>query len=309
MAAVALGFRQGVAGGPLPAAGRAPAPVARREVFVFSSVDGRLICGGERCLVSTNQTAQAIYQTIKNVNAFFEERFGLQGIDGKGTMPPVLIEWDENNAVWQCTSQVGGAQCAWKFNNAYALQPEVVAHEYMHAIVQSFRPLNYQDQSGALNESLADVFGIAFRHWLTGQDSWRVADRDLQRHIDTRSLAGRVSAPSRDNDYGYVHYNSTLPSHVFYQVTALMRSRLFPQYGALPLAAKIWFAAFGKITHSNFSFQEFAESTMEAAASLGGDVMITQKIVDIVKESWQHVGVAVKARQVFQRIDLRPSLA
>jgi Zn-dependent metalloprotease len=37
---------------------------------------------------------------------------------------------------------------------------DVISHEYTHGVVQYTSPLQYHGQSGALNESCADVFGI-----------------------------------------------------------------------------------------------------------------------------------------------------
>jgi Zn-dependent metalloprotease len=58
---------------------------------------------------------------------------------------------------------------------------DVIAHEISHALTDHICPLEYEGQSGALNEHLSDVFGIMVRQmvknqtaeqadWLIGED-------------------------------------------------------------------------------------------------------------------------------------------
>ena len=56
---------------------------------------------------------------------------------------------------------------------------DVIGHELAHGVTQYTSGLNYQDQSGALNESVSDVFGVLVKQRLLGQtaDQGRLADR------------------------------------------------------------------------------------------------------------------------------------
>jgi len=58
---------------------------------------------------------------------------------------------------------------------------DVIAHEISHALTDHICPLEYEGQSGALNEHLSDVFGVMVRQtvknqtaeqadWLIGED-------------------------------------------------------------------------------------------------------------------------------------------
>ena len=42
---------------------------------------------------------------------------------------------------------------------------QVCGHEITHGFIENTSPLTYYYQSGALNESVADVFGIMTKHW------------------------------------------------------------------------------------------------------------------------------------------------
>ena len=53
---------------------------------------------------------------------------------------------------------------------------DVAGHEMTHGVIQSTANLVYQDQSGALNESMADVFGamIDKNNWTIDRKSTRL---------------------------------------------------------------------------------------------------------------------------------------
>lgn len=88
--------------------------------------------------------------------------------------------YDGNGATMYMTARIGGWDTAMWFRNraffatGYATSPEVVSHEFAHGLFEALDRLYYADQPGALNESLADFFGVAFRASITGQIDWRI---------------------------------------------------------------------------------------------------------------------------------------
>ena len=46
---------------------------------------------------------------------------------------------------------------------------DVMAHEFTHGVTQFTAALVYQDQSGALNESISDVFAAITKQFVAGQ--------------------------------------------------------------------------------------------------------------------------------------------
>lgn len=106
--------------------------------------------------------------------------------------------------------------------------PDTVGHEFMHGVVQHTSGLKYRGQSGALNESLADIFGSyveaeihpgsRFEH---GDQSGPIL-RDLahptaKRQPDHMSiLRFPGEEPTKDNDWAGVHYNSGIPNNAWY---------------------------------------------------------------------------------------------
>jgi Zn-dependent metalloprotease len=102
---------------------------------------------------------------------------------------------------------------------------DVVAHELTHAVTEDENGLEYQGQSGALNESYSDVFAAMVDNdggeWQIGEDSWTPGTPgDSLRDMADPAAEGQ---PAHMNDYvntaydgGGVHANSGIPNHAAY---------------------------------------------------------------------------------------------
>ena len=49
--------------------------------------------------------------------------------------------------------------------NRFTIAIDVIGHELTHGVTQYSAGLNYQDQPGALNESMSDVFGSLVKQY------------------------------------------------------------------------------------------------------------------------------------------------
>lgn len=126
---------------------------------------------------------------------------------------------------------------------------DICAHEIGHAICQYTAGLAYQNQSGAMNEGLSDIWGACIEHYgrtgsLTGtpiNDVWQIAEdlstsRNAFRSMNNPRTKGNpdtylgsnwtatgdesTCAPTATNDYCGVHNNSGVLNHWFYILTA-----------------------------------------------------------------------------------------
>ena len=70
---------------------------------------------------------------------------------------------------------------------------DIVAHEWTHAVTEHTANLNYYGESGALNESMSDVFAALIDgDWLQGEDNW----------LKTTAPAGRnLADPTNGGQY------------------------------------------------------------------------------------------------------------
>ena len=109
---------------------------------------------------------------------------------------------------------------------SYAVASDIVAHELFHGVTEHTARLEYRGETGALNESYSDIFGIivsnidepdvARWNWKMGEDLslTGVPLRDLSNprgfgHPDHMRDFKVVTPPyGKNNDWGGVHHNS-----------------------------------------------------------------------------------------------------
>jgi bacillolysin len=167
---------------------------------------------------------------------FYKNTYGRVSINGKGgTIISVVNVVDEDgteldNAYWNGKAMFyGNGNILFK---SLAGGLDVGGHEMTHGVVQNTANLDYQGESGAINESMADIFGFMMdsTDWLLGEDVVNKqfypsgALRSLQDpHNGGNSLNDRGYQPKQVNeqylgsqDNGGVHINSGIPNHAFY---------------------------------------------------------------------------------------------
>ena len=110
---------------------------------------------------------------------------------------------------------------------------DVAGHEMTHGVIENTARLEYNGQSGAVNESLADVFGVLIdrANWTLGED---VVKRSSYPSGALRSLSNPNQGGPNDPGYqprtmsqfvntskdnGGVHINSGIPNYAFYLFT------------------------------------------------------------------------------------------
>jgi Zn-dependent metalloprotease len=143
--------------------------------------------------------------------------------------------------------------CRLELHNDY-IKPEVIAHEYTHGIAHYRQqgPFDSEGESGALEESLGDVFGIAFKHWLDPNQrrNWSIANlRNLTASVTTETY----------NSESDIHDQGLIPGHAFYLAVKYHREK--ETWG---LVSKIWFRAFME-SPRNEDFKGFAKRTFTIA--------------------------------------------
>jgi Zn-dependent metalloprotease len=152
---------------------------------------------------------------------------------------------------------------------------DVVGHELTHGVTQNEANLAYTGQSGALNESVSDVFGIQVKQMSLGQDTstsdWLIgADivgpelKPALRSMKAPGTANPNDDQPADMDHyvqgGDVHTNSGIPNHAFYVVATTLGGH------AWDAAGPIWYAALCDSEVSpHAGFSEFARVTLKQA--------------------------------------------
>ncbi len=157
------------------------------------------------------QEAQDVIGTIYD---YFHNRFGRDSYDNDGSDIYLVVhvgdhesgapEW--RNAAWDVACDLA------MFGDSFATF-DIIAHEYTHGVITHTADLRYEDQSGALNESIADVFGaFVTGSWTHGATAELGAPRDLINPGNGGRPGHMDNYVVTDADHGGVHTNSTIPS-------------------------------------------------------------------------------------------------
>jgi hypothetical protein len=173
----------------------------------------------------------AVYRLLGVMDEFLRSRFGRDGLDGDGARMKATVRYCSpfgcpwRNGEWKWREQQAIFGVGWA-------DDDIVAHEMTHGLLDHEVPLFYHYQSGAINESLADVFGelldlsysggtdTARSAWRIGEDTPIGAFRDMQTpgafgHPDrVRSRRWHSGA----SDDGGVHRNSGVGNKAAYLI-------------------------------------------------------------------------------------------
>ena len=171
---------------------------------------------------------------------FYSDIFGRNGFDNKGGFTSVLFDTTHPNA---CSLNVivQYASNGEYFNLTHiqvgtrqGMAYDVIGHEYTHSVEQAISCMLYERESGAVMEGLSDIFGELIEDYannatsgnptLTGSCDWKNEFRNSSNPEKSKCPAvykGKywketAEFPNEGNDYGYVHNNSTVISHMAY---------------------------------------------------------------------------------------------
>ncbi|WP_213814087.1 M4 family metallopeptidase [Glaciihabitans sp. dw_435] len=221
---------------------------------------------------------------------------------------------DYDNAFWDGERMVFGDGDEVVFTRM-TRSVSVIGHELTHGVTQYSANLEYQGQSGALNESVSDVFGVLVEQYAKKQSvteaTWLIGagiftdqvQGDALRSLKAPGTAydddvlGKDPQPAHmdgyvdtDDDNGGVHLNSGIPNHAFYLVADAIGGNAWERAG------QIWYDALtgGSLT-ATADFAAFAEVTAKAAAARYGDDSDEHSAVI---EGWDGVGITVSASRV-----------
>ena len=109
---------------------------------------------------------------------YYYNTFGINSIDDNGLKLVSYVHYDVNydNAFWDGTRMTYGDGDGATYHAFTAL--DICGHEITHGLDEKTANLNYQDESGALNEGFSDIFGTciekyakpATANWTMGED-------------------------------------------------------------------------------------------------------------------------------------------
>ncbi|MCA1741420.1 MAG: M4 family metallopeptidase, partial [Bacteroidales bacterium] len=224
--------------------------------------------------VSAHNHATLAYRYLWNT-------FGRKSVNGLGgnIFSFVNVAEDDGtsmeNAFWNGKAVFYGNGGTSFYSLAGAL--DVAAHELGHGVVSNTANLEYYGQSGAINESYADIFGS-----MVDRDDWRIGE-DITRTSYSPSGALRDMADPYNGgtslsqpywqpkstsemyigtqDNGGVHINSSIGNHAYYlYATAVTKEK----------AEQVFYKALTDYLTMTSKFIDFRIAVVQAASDLYG---------------------------------------
>jgi Zn-dependent metalloprotease len=257
---------------------------------------------------TNDDAANEAYDGLGSTFALFSEVYERNSIDGAGMPLDATVHYGENydNAFWNGDRMVFGDGDGEIFRR-FTASLTVIGHELTHGVTQYTLGLEYAGQSGALNESISDVFGALVEQYSLDQTvetaSWLIGEglfTDEVEGVALRSLKapgtaydddvlGRDPQPAHmdgyvetDDDNGGVHLNSGIPNHAFYLVAEALGDKAWERAG------QVWYDSLSQPLGTSPSFAEFAAATVAAAAARYGG---SSAEAVAVRSGWAGVGV------------------
>lgn len=223
--------------------------------------------------VSAHNNAQMCY-------AYYSNTHGRNSIDAAGGNIISVINVTEDdgsgldNAYWNGSFMAyGNGKNVFK---PLAAALDVGGHEMTHGVVEKTANLEYQGQSGAMNESMADIFGAMIDRddWKMGEDITKTAYfpsgalRDLSDPHNGASSGQNGYQPrtmsefyTGSSDNGGVHTNSGIPNWAYYKIaTSITKDK----------AERIYYRALSFYLTKTSQFLDLRFAVIKAATDLYG---------------------------------------
>lgn len=289
----------------------APAMVtAEAKITIYDAHHSMRLPGN--VLTNPDTAAEEAHDGLLATFNFYWQVFKRDSIDGRGLplIGSVHYRNSYDNAFWNGQQMVFGDGDGQIFKR-FTIAIDIMGHELTHGVTGDTANLDYQGQSGALNESVSDVFGSMIKQYAASprqtvdQADWLIGAGILEPSINGSALRsmkdpgsayddpktlGKDPQPGNmsgyvetDQDNGGVHINSGIPNHAFY----LAAKGFGGASHAWDKAGPIWYATLlDQNLRPTASFAAFADLTVANASKL-----FDAEAARIVRQAWQEVGV------------------
>ncbi|MFF3511014.1 M4 family metallopeptidase [Streptomyces sp. NPDC002573] len=263
---------------------------------------------GEGDQPGEDATVNRAYAGLGATFELYLQAYGRDSIDGKGLPLDASVHFGEkyDNAFWNGEQMVFGDGDGEVFLD-FTTPVDVIGHELTHGVTQYTANLAYFGQSGALNESMSDVFGSLIKQYTLGQTAaeadWLIGAGLLAPRVHGKALRsmkepgsaydddvlGKDPQPGTmagyvrtGQDNGGVHINSGIPNHAFYLVATELGGHAWERAG------QIWYDVLtGGELDTQATFADFARLTVAAALSRYHEGAEQEAVL----KAWEQVGV------------------
>ncbi|MFT4664091.1 MAG: Zn-dependent metalloprotease [Polaribacter sp.] len=230
---------------------------------------------------------------------YFKNTFNRNSINGQGGNIVSIINITESNgadmdnAFWngQAMFYGNGDQA---FDSPLAKGLDVAGHEMAHGVIQGTANLNYQNESGAMNESFADIFGA-----MIDRDDWQIGEDIANNSVFPTGAMRDMSNPHNggnssdfywqpnhyderytgSQDNGGVHINSGIVNFAFFKIAS--NSSV-----GKANAEQIYYKVLRDYLVASSKFIDLRNAVVEVAGNDFG-----QSVADIAANAFEEVGI------------------
>ena len=221
---------------------------------------------------------------------FFSSRFGRDSLDGAGLPLVATVMYCGNGASCPEANAFWDPFLKQTFFGQDETDGDSVGHEYAHGLTGHTSKLYYWMQSGAINESISDVFGelmdltdgvgndAAAVRWKLFEDSGSGILRDMK-DPTVFNDPDRMQSPlywSTVNDAGGVHTNSSVNNKAAYLMTdgATFNGRTVTGLG-IDKVAQLYYYVSTRLLTSGSDYEDLYNALQQACTNLTGSLGIT----------------------------------
>ena len=248
----------------------------------------------------TDESVNHAYDGLGATYEYYWSLFQRDSIDAQGLPLLGLVHYgrEYDNAFWDNAGHMFFGDGDGRILTDLTKGIDVIGHELTHGVTQYEANLVYSGQSGALNESVSDVFGIQIKQKALGQNveqsNWLIGEDVVGPELATalRSMANPGSANAHDDQPadmdgyvvgGDVHTNSGIPNRAFYVTATTLGGNSWD------VAGPIWYAALcDPSLPGTATFSEFAKRTLIHAERIHGQ---ESREAQAVSAGWEAVKV------------------
>lgn len=263
---------------------------------------------------SSDPAVNEAYDFSGSTYELYRMVYARNSIDANGMKLDSTVHYQKgyDNAFWNGQQMVYGdgdedLPPAQQLFNRFTKSIDVVGHELTHGVTQFEANLTYYQQSGALNESLSDVFGSLVKQYQRKQSAadadWIIGEglfTSNVKGVGIRSMKapgtayndpvlGKDPQPAHMKDYlttnsdnGGVHINSGIPNHAFYVIAMEIGGFAWEKAGL------IWYLTLKDKLKFDSNFQNCANFSWQVAGEKYGAGSLEQQAV---KKGWDAVGI------------------
>lgn len=253
---------------------------------------------------------------MQRVMDYYRDTFGYNSFDGKGTEVHCYVNPPEPfcpayNACAVPDNKEGAPGVMMFGLGDNTLKPfvalQIIGHEFTHLVARNLdydKPDGPDLQPSALNESFADIVGMAVDRYATGNESWElgcsVNRQGTYIRCFDRPETNKVPSPSSYLDKNFdtedyeEHTNSFVQSHMFYLLCTGGEgvNSLGQSYAVTPMdrteAEHLAFRTLERHTFVTMNYQDAAAAWINAAMIEFGEGSPQQKSVI---QAWAAVGL------------------